>query len=258
MTFDGDPIKYWQFIRVFETVVDKESISHTAKLTRLVQYCTGKARRVIQCCMVYEPSVGYAKARQILRERFGNEYAIAEAWITKIAKRPNIKPNDGYSLQELADELLTCRETLAAMDKLSELNNQRSLVQIVEKLPSYLQDRWLTEVYRIKTKGSRTPNVEDLVEFVCLAAAQANDAVFGKLKRSDKSDNQTHQRESSKGKSIKSPKQTTSFAIKTDPPKETSKSTPGGATVALPKTCIYCGASHYLLSCDGFRGLKTS
>ena len=117
MTFDGDPIKYWQFIRVFETVVDKESISHTAKLTRLAQYCTGKARRVIQCCMVYEPSAGYAKARQILREWFGNEYAITEAWITKIAKRPNIKPNDGYSLQELADELLTCRETLAAMDK---------------------------------------------------------------------------------------------------------------------------------------------
>ena len=55
--------------------------------------------------MVYEPSVGYAKARQILRERFGNEYAIAQAWITKIEICPNIKPNDALFGKQFPDQL---------------------------------------------------------------------------------------------------------------------------------------------------------
>ena len=50
VTFDGNPLEYWSFIRAFENTVGQETIGDGAKLTRLLQYCKGKARQLLQCC----------------------------------------------------------------------------------------------------------------------------------------------------------------------------------------------------------------
>jgi hypothetical protein len=62
-TFDGNPLQYWSFIRSFENCVERQSVDSNAKLTRLIQYCTGKARTVIQRCSVIVPEVSYVKAK---------------------------------------------------------------------------------------------------------------------------------------------------------------------------------------------------
>ena len=72
MLFDGDPLKYWPFIRAFENTVGQETIGDGAKLTRLLQYCSGKAKILLQCCTVKEPSEGYALALRLLKERYGD------------------------------------------------------------------------------------------------------------------------------------------------------------------------------------------
>ena len=54
--FDGDPIKYWPFIRAFENCVACSLVDDGAKLIRLVHYCTGQARKVIESCMVMQPA----------------------------------------------------------------------------------------------------------------------------------------------------------------------------------------------------------
>jgi len=82
MNFDGNPLEYWAFIISFQNSVERVCEDDISRLTRLLQYCTGKAKRVIQCCSIMEPSEGYAKAQQLLKERFGNNYVIAEAWLT--------------------------------------------------------------------------------------------------------------------------------------------------------------------------------
>jgi hypothetical protein len=139
MTFDGDPLKYWMFVRSFENSVEKNYIGDAARLTLLLQYCTGKAKKVIQCCAVMTPTDGYSAARRLLEERFGNDYNITQAWIDKIVNRPNA--TDNVSLMDLADDLMSCRETLNTMNRLGEVNNSRSLLQIIQKLPRYLQTR---------------------------------------------------------------------------------------------------------------------
>ena len=116
----------------------KKSISASAKLSHLLQYCTGKARKVIQCCAVIEPDVGYAKAKSLLKQRFGNDYVISEAWINKVTQGTVLKPSDRVALQDYADELVNCYETLQSMDMLSEIDNQKSLVSIVMQLPMFL------------------------------------------------------------------------------------------------------------------------
>lgn len=43
MKFDGDPFKFWLFIRAFENSSEGTGVSDSVKLNRLFQYCTGKA-----------------------------------------------------------------------------------------------------------------------------------------------------------------------------------------------------------------------
>jgi len=139
ITFDGNPLKYWSFIRGFENSVERYC-SEDMKLMRLMQSTVGKAREVIQCCCVMEPVAGFSRAKQLLKERFGNEYVITESWIKRITGFGNIKSNDRDKLREYSDDLNSCKETLKAMGKLNEINNQTNLLRIVEKLPVYVQN----------------------------------------------------------------------------------------------------------------------
>jgi len=107
-------MKFWMFTRSFDNCVDSCDVDDAAKYNRLLQYCCGKALKVIECCAVMDPREGYQKARQLLRNRFGNEYVIAEAWVKKLVDGPGLRSHDRVGLQELADDLRSCKETLQA------------------------------------------------------------------------------------------------------------------------------------------------
>ena len=62
---------------------------------------------------------------------------------------------------------------------MAELNTQGSLLKIIERLPAYLGNRWRREAIAIKVKQHRLPNLRDVVDFVAMAALEANDPVFG-------------------------------------------------------------------------------
>ena len=174
--FDGDPLMYWLFIRSFENNVDRVLVDNTSKLTRLIYYCTGKALKAIQCCAAINPDEGFYRAKSILKERFGNDYVIAEAWITKVTSGSRIRPSDREGLQEFSDDLNSCQETLTAMGRLTEIMNQQSLVNIVERLPIYLLNRWRREAHKITKRHGRT-SFTDIVSFVKDAA---EDIAFNK------------------------------------------------------------------------------
>lgn len=177
--FDGEPLKYWQFMRLFSTAVDKETVPAEEKLTRLLQYTVDRARSAISPCL-YNPnaSQGYDEALTILRRRFGNPYTIAQAWIDKVLNYKEIK--DNKQLQSFADTLRSCRDTLRAMKCEDELNSGRTLLKIVEKLPVDLKRRWLTKNYEI-TESGRLPRLGDVLALVETEAAKRSDPIFGNL-----------------------------------------------------------------------------
>ncbi|KAG1659447.1 hypothetical protein GQR58_022558 [Nymphon striatum] len=118
--FDGNPLNYWQFMNSFKNNVDSTSISDSNKLTRLLNCCTGKARRLVQCCAGMDSTTGYQNALRLLKERFGNSYLVAETWISDLLQFNEISANDREGLQEYADKLLACKESLQAMGYLAE------------------------------------------------------------------------------------------------------------------------------------------
>ena len=54
-------------------------------------------------------------------ERFEDKFAFSNSWINQVTKAPKIN-STGEAIHEFAEELLTYRETLHAIDCLGEIN----------------------------------------------------------------------------------------------------------------------------------------
>ena len=236
-TFDGDPLKYWPFMRSFENVVAKKSDDPGVKLNTLYEYCSPSVQNVLQCCLVKDPIEGYPLALKLLKDRFGNGDKIVQAWVSKILDSPKVT---NKNLQEFVDNLRCCIETLKSLNQEAELDNTRSLCLILQKVPQYLQTRWLRENHKIKTRESRSPRLSDVVEFLAVAASEVSDPSFGKLLTSQDKEGKDR-RPSSKGSS-----RSFSFQEKHGEKKPCKSSKP----------CPMCGSQHYLNKCDSFKALR--
>ena len=185
LEFDGDPMAYHAFIRSFEENVEKILVDDGARLARLVQLCKGEAGRAIKCCNLMDPVQGYSRARQLLKQRFGDKHTITELWMKRL--------NEGgaqVNLQEYSDELLDCYESMKALGALAEMDAQRNLLSLIIRLPMHLQNKWQDHVFDLKTKEDRRPTLRDVLTFVQRAAAVVSDPVYGsasmKSKRAEK------------------------------------------------------------------------
>ena len=63
MSFDGDPLKYFLFMRSFENSIEKDADDKSRRMQLLIQYCSGKAKKVIESCVLMEPDEGYEEAK---------------------------------------------------------------------------------------------------------------------------------------------------------------------------------------------------
>ena len=72
----------------------------------------------------------------------------------------------------------SCLEVLIAMNAVHEMDTMANLLRVVQRLPSYLQTRWRSQVQRLKREGRR-PSFHDVVVFTEEAAEETDDAVFG-------------------------------------------------------------------------------
>jgi hypothetical protein len=181
VTFDGDCLKYYAFIKSFDNLIAKSHLDDAAKLNRLCQCCIKDAKRVVETCLLIEnPTVGFQRARNLLADRYGNPYKISQSWISKIMDFKPIKAGENSKIQEYADELTMCYDTLVGLNQINEISQQNTLLHIVQKLPYFLQGRFRSKVATWQVNRGN-PTILDVVEFVREAAREANHAVYGVL-----------------------------------------------------------------------------
>ena len=137
--FNGDPLRYFEFIRSLDNLIGRSALDNGAKLLKLFSSCEGEPKKIVQCCMIMDPAVGYGKARTLLEERFGCKFKISQAWVRKVTSGPNLRPNDKSGLQRFSDDLKICNHTLEALGMMSEMSNQQYMMKIIERLPYYLK-----------------------------------------------------------------------------------------------------------------------
>ena len=233
--FDGNPLRYWPFIKSFENVIENKIKDNSIRLDILVQHCTGEVHDLLQCCLLKNPNEGYVLARTLLKETYGDDEAIACTWLDKILKRPRLKALK--DIRAYANDLKTCHETLHTMSYLNELETRSNLRAIVEKLPDYIYDRWVEENYSIREREGRPGKLSDIIKFVEKIAKEASDSTFPAQDITDCSrDTQKNPREEY-------------TPINT---KQINNSPHRTVTYGCPK----CKEPHYLNQCSWFRVLS--
>ncbi|XP_063964310.1 uncharacterized protein LOC135156299 [Lytechinus pictus] len=236
MKFNGNPLHYHEFMACFDNLIGSSTLDRGTKLMKLYQCCEGDVKNIIQCCMVMDPVLGYQRARELLRERFGSRFKIGEAWIEQITNGSALHANDRTGLRKFADELQVCLETLKALNLTKEISSNRELVKLAERLPFHLKARWLKVVRDIRQRG-RSPDITDMVKFVSDAAEEVNDPVFGELTA-------TSPRSASKPSFNKQHSKSSYSTAVTD-----------NSSFPKPKKCFKCYQDHTLFGCDSFKSM---
>ena len=141
-TYCGDPVEYCHFIRSFENLIETKTTSNNTRLYYLVQYTSGGLQELMRSCLSMNPEEEYNTARKLLKQHYGQNYRIATAYLDRIAKVPQIKPEDGEALQRFSVLLTSCKNTLKEIGYLSKLENPDSLQNVISRLPYSMRQKW--------------------------------------------------------------------------------------------------------------------
>ncbi|CAI2734059.1 unnamed protein product [Schistosoma spindalis] len=177
--FDGQPKEYWKFIRQFETYVASRVIDDSQRLLYLIHYCKGKAKSAIEGCVMMKASVGYKRAREILKRLFGQSHVIARETLEDLFNTVNVDCNDAEQLSNLAMKMENCAMILEQMNYTADLNSLVTLERIVILLPHSMQAQWANFVDKL-TEDDREPTFDELTEFIASRARVASSR-FGRL-----------------------------------------------------------------------------
>lgn len=252
--FDGNPLEYWSFIRTFENSIERNAANESEKLTYLLQYTTGEAKKTIKCCTVMDSSKGYQAARKLLKERFGHPFTIAAKHVSKLTEGPPIKSSDRSGLLAFADQLKDCEHTLESIGYLDEINSADNLRRIVQRLPFHLRTKFVEVADSIQQSGKR-PSIRHISAFVETKARAANNPVFGGVMDATHDSKQGPTKPRSGGKSPPPKHNTTLNTQGSTFSQQSNTSTSGSGkelTSAKSSSCPACNWNHSLLKCQNF------
>ena len=133
--FDGRLTEYCHFVRAFENLIESRTFNQQSKLFYLVQYTSGEVKDLMRSCLTMKPEEGYIEARRLLKEKYGQNYRIATAFVNRTTEAAPIKSEDGVALQTFSVLLVSCRNTLKEIGYLNKIENPDCLIKIIEKLP---------------------------------------------------------------------------------------------------------------------------
>ena len=245
--FGGVPAEFPLFKQRFERMVmSREDMDDSSKMTRLVQFLDGEAKQAVAGLETSKD--GLHQALQILEQRYGRPCMIVNSVINSLVKGPPISAGDKINLRKFADSATRALATLTSMNCLSQVN-QGNIVNMTERLPKPLQDKFATLACDLETKGQHFPTLTDFVGFVNKHANIANHPVSGKSQQFNCNNNSKNKR-LPPNERMDIPKYTMNINDGGKPP---PKPPPKGGKVKA-NSCRYCGQTHPLYRCETFKG----
>lgn len=230
-TFDGDPMTYHSFTAIFNEHVVNCELNPSIKLTRLLQYTSGKAKEAIRSCSIVGGEKGYDQACSILARGFGNDDLVSEMILKSIKTGKPVR--SGGDLQHLADQLTNCLATLQSMNKLHEIDTQDCIRLIVSRLQRWIENRWKRLAHDMKKETGKYSSFEKFVEFICNEADYVNDPMYG-----DPGSQAT----------MRDCKNSSSFSATTNVKSDNYRRPP----------CKACSEYHHLFYCPKFKNMKVN
>lgn len=249
--FDGNPLQFKTFMRAFEHCVEAKTNSKGDCLYYLEQFTRGQPRDLIRSCLHMTPETGYAAAKHLLQQHFGNGLKVTAAYMEKIIGWPSVKTEDVKGLQAYAFFLRECSNAMEDLKYLEELNMPANMKTLIQKLPYKLREKWRAKACGILDRNNKRACFIDIVNFIEQEVRIASDPVFGDI--------QDISLGGIKGKPpLKTPFKRNSFAthvsIENEFKEDACKNDKVqnkviSCTKANPTSCLYCARGHALEQC---------
>ena len=138
--FDGNPLEWPEWSRMFIATVDKHTIPDSEKMSHLKTLLTGKAKSAISG-MGYSGQF-YSAAWNFLEKKFGRPHVIIDAQLESLRKANQVKPHDSTSLINFSVIVSNFVNVLKEYKHIGDLQSSSTLYMAVDKLPQVLKEKW--------------------------------------------------------------------------------------------------------------------
>lgn len=122
---------------------------------------------------------GYHEARKLLQKQYGDELKIANAYMDKALRWPQIKSEDCKALNAYALFLIGCRNTMDDIEFMEEMDDPTNMRVVISKLPYKMREKWRITAFEIHEAGRGHARFSHLVNFIDRQAKVALDPLFG-------------------------------------------------------------------------------
>ena len=140
---DGDPLRYHQFIRQVEdrilNIYRQTDPGHALQL--LLQSTTGRARKLIENCIMLPPSEALKEALNLLYRSFGSPYVAIKAHLKRVCEGPPVGTDERH-LQDFYTELVNCKMVLESANATHLLNAVSTAEGIFARFPKPYQEKF--------------------------------------------------------------------------------------------------------------------
>ena len=188
------------------------------------RYVGGEAKECIDGNFLFSTVDSFNEAKRVLEERYGNSFALEDAFRSKLNNWPKIPSRDGKALRKFADFLNQCLMASNFIPSLSVLSDCHENMNMQRKLPDFMIAKWARKVTLYQQNHQRFPEFSVFVKFVkCEADIACNPVIVNTREV--------------KHNSIKS----TVLASTAEESKPTIK-----------RPCNLCNGSHHLNDCKEF------
>ena len=138
-TVKGDPFEYHYFMSVFTEAVEKKVSDPHCRLVVSPYVYRGKTKETIKHCIQQPPKRGYARAKILLEQHYGNPHRILAAYRCEIKAWPLLKPSDHSGYKKFYNFLLKC-ESIMTLQHWNSMDSPEIICMLISKLPGNTRD----------------------------------------------------------------------------------------------------------------------
>ena len=264
--FDGsDVTSFPSFMKKFKLLVEDVTEEPSRRLEMLMKFTKQEARDLIKdCILLSEPTVAYQRAIALLQETYGHPALLATSYKQKAESWPKVKSGDKEALKKYSVFLTNSCTARRGNQHLQNVDSFEFLKILAIKLPTPLQQKWITQVGVYRDVQNKSPTLEDFSKFVQQLARDENDpriSGLGYQGRANQDNNGYKKRkETTTTKKVMTAKVSTG-AKETTHHDRAATNNDNAATdtddKAASAPCLYCGdgTKHSILECRKFKGL---
>ena len=150
---------------------------------------------------------------------------------------PQVKNGDANSFQKIHNFLVKC-EIIALLSQWNLIDTPDVLCMLLSKLSGNLRHKWVQLVMKVRRKDQREATLCDFVDFIREGTMLVNDPLFSK-----EAIEQYNEKRSSRQENTK--KRISTFVTK-------SRKVDISGLQKVEVSCIACGKSHVLGTCEHF------